>query len=276
MKAKKIEIASATIIYFDDWRKEAADVDSRLRLLDSIAEEIRRSRIAIDLLMLPAGFLQVRSSAELDKLADRVRRRAPDLAVLFGIDVNEAKNHGAKRKGGKDPALGNFAYMATAGRRGPIWGAQQLAASSSHCVHWSRVPNDRVVRLGDNGGAAIGVLVCGEVMADVYGRGKIFRKLREMVHHADVVLDIAHADVRWHRSAPRTWRQALRNAGHHVIVAHHLGQQALCRKLKTLAPNGEPHLIATTQARSQAKRLIVSNADSAEVTAYVDVYRLQL
>jgi len=153
--------------------------------------------------------------------------------------------------------------------------AQQLAATSSHAVHFSTLPADRVVRVGQT---KIGVLICGEILARVYGRGRTISWTRDLVRDADVVLDLAHANVA--TGGPRNWMRALENcsrakqSGRPVMVAQHLAAHLL--KGKKCGDRGSAPLVASEEAISRhvARREVRSLAGCMHPAAVVDIYQV--
>ena len=203
---RKLRVAVATVTYEERWQKDAEDAAGRLRLLERILGKIASS----ELVVLPAGFIRVSTESAAKVRAEQVgalcRART---AIAFGVDLIAAT------KGWRefDPLLQSFGYLALKDGSHPLWHVRQLAATSQQRVAVARIENEeRTASIGESG---IGLLVCGEMMGRVYGKGSRGRRLRAMVDGAGLVVDVAHSDIKV-GSSPRTWSAALRETAKHT------------------------------------------------------------
>src|SRR5206468_2707782 len=123
------------------------------------------------------GFFVCSSTRARDRIARlacaRISRHSS--AVAWGIDV-QARRVIAKR-GGKgvagmgdcDPRLSWFAYLRDADGEMRLSHARQLAYKSSQSIHFSRLPGNRIHEIA---GTRTCLLICGEMLAGVHGRGR--------------------------------------------------------------------------------------------------------
>ncbi|WP_437960324.1 hypothetical protein WME76_12230 [Sorangium sp. So ce119] len=261
-------IAVTTILTRDAWWNEAISVASRLLLLKLILGMTRDAQV----LLLPGGFLRVERESDIDGVLVDVEAVLEGYyqAVLWGMDVADESKKTGKDDCGPDPHLPFYAFLRLADGSKPLWRARQLAASSQQAVYFSALPTDRVVRVGSQ---TIGILLCGEMLAGVYGRGRTTRWTRDMVRRADVVLDVAHADVAVGGS--RNWTWAIEKcadaqpSSRPVMVAQHLAMSRL-DTVKWGAMGQAPRVASQTVLRRHVGRREVRPGGQPE--AIVDLY----
>lgn len=259
-----MKIAVTTVFFEGEWPEAARDVQSRLGLMREVIKKSRGARVVV----LPAGFFRVSHERQLDGVRLKVETalQGCDAAVLWGIDVGEPDKGAAKKDGSLDPAIPSFAFLRLADGSVPICKEQQIAATSKHSVKFGRLPMKRIVQVGRK---KIGVIICGEMLGNVYGRHKNAWKTRAIVRDADVVLDLAHANVAV--GGPRSWMGAIEDcsAQRPVMVAQHLAVRLLhgpqCGK------NGDAPYINANAGQAQ-RRTVGSLGIGTHPAAIVDLY----
>jgi hypothetical protein len=261
-----MRIAVTTVMYEDDWHADAANLNARLALLDGILE----TTTGVDLLVLPAGFVCATSEAAAKKAAARVVAKTRSrVAVVFGCDVTTSKKKARKSK------AQNFAYLARRDGSPALWHVQQLAATSADRIVVNDADDDdRVVSFL---GKKVGFLICGEMMAKRRGRGFGGQRLgKTLVQDADLVIDIAHADVKtgnW----KRTWSAALRDLGgfksrRPVAMAQHLYSESVRNVVKSYADKDGPKRLVYALMPSKPRTKVSDHSDTDRVGGYVDFY----
>ncbi|MGK3994417.1 hypothetical protein [Sorangium sp. So ce1024] len=269
-----MRIAVTTVLVRGEWSKEAADVAGRLLLLKRILGATRDA----ELLHLSGGYFRVDSESDIKGKLPEIEAvlKGHGQAVLWGMDVAEDAKAIAKGVRARDPRLPYYGFLRLADGTKPLWRARQLAACSQQTVHFSSLQTNRVVRVGSH---EIGVLLCGELLGGVHGRGRTAWWTRDMVRGADVVLDIAHANVAI-GGGRRSWMGAIEKcsttepSSRPVMVSQHLdisklgsvkwgamgqaprvaSQAACCRHVerRTVGPEGHPSAIVDLYAIGRA------------------------
>jgi hypothetical protein len=257
-----MKIAVVTILTSSPWSIEARAEDARIGLMAAI---VNRARGA-ELVVFPAGFLVCGSSRARNRIARRVRNllRTCACAVAWGIDVRQVSDRGkAGNKGegaddsARDPHLNWYAYLLDGAGGFVMSNARQLGYMSSQSVDVARVPDDRVLRIG---GLNVGVLICGEMLTSVYGKGRDIDKLRDALDCSDVIVDVAHANLpirgftRWSRAIQATARNAVSGV---VLVAQHLHRENLA--LRKFSTRGSPPQLASRAGRHCCQRRAASS-----------------
>jgi hypothetical protein len=218
--------------------RDPAHNPRRLTLLDELLEIAHRRKAK--LLMLPGGFLTVRTEAEIPgTIAEAARRAdAAKVAVFGGIDVIR-QSHAAKRpaKGVRQVELSYFAFAV-----GPVeprvldtrW--RQTSSTNVNAADVADVADEDVP--GDESivavaGRRVGVLICGELFS---------RRARDSFAalDLDVVLDPGHESMGM--GVTRSMENIARNGGCAVAHAHHVaGWGGQC--LHFVAADGVRHSV---------------------------------
>jgi hypothetical protein len=209
------------------------------------------------------------------KIVDTVDSRA---AVAFGCDVEKSpgtrrnKRSKPKKKRGKKSRglIPKFGYLARRDGSKVLWHVRQLAIGSTE-----RIPFDesrdgaRVVTLG---GTKVGFLICGEMMAKRMGRRFRCGRFGESVlSSADLVVDVAHSDIKTGRSQ-RTWSQALSEVagrGRPLVMAQHLWVDYVTRRVTSYADESGPKRL--NYGISSSDRLAIRDRNGSPL-AYLDFY----
>ncbi|HVX93654.1 MAG TPA: hypothetical protein VHK47_01995 [Polyangia bacterium] len=120
-------------------------------------------------------------------------------------------------------------------------------------------------------GRMVGFLICGEMLA----RSSDQRLGKTLVTGADLVIDIAHADIKignWHR----TWSAAIRGLGGRtkrpVAMAQHLDSERVASTVKWYADKDGPKRLVNTLKQSKARATVADGTDTDRIRAYVDFY----
>lgn len=277
-------IGVVTIIYEESWIDEARDEAAVVDLLGKVIN----AEQCLDAIAFPAGTLVVGPNDDPHECANRIVAKLPKRRsiIVYGVDVRGSegslldhrprKGKGMQRgwDANRYPVLSCFAYAAAPDGSKLIWGARQLGYRSTQAISYSKMPNIRSIRFGT---VEVGLLICGEIMAKVYGRGRPFDRVRHIADQADVVVDIAHADVAL-RSLVR-WTTAIEDVassgsgGRSVLVAQHLATDFIKRALRKYTDEGEVPKLASTASR-HVRRTVVGEVEPGIPEAVIDVYQV--
>jgi hypothetical protein len=187
----------------------------RLALLDDLIAVAVRHKA--DLVMLPGGYLTVRTEAEVPGAIAEVARRAAAvrIAVIGGVDVPpRSRNPKRPGKGGRSAHLPYFAFAV-----GPVeprvLDTRWRQTSSNRENAWGGADEDvpgggRVVAVA---GRRVGVLVCGELFS---------ARARESFAGLglNLALDLGHSGMG--TGVTRAMENIARNGGCAVAHAHHV------------------------------------------------------
>lgn len=272
-----MKLAVASVLTRGSWIAEARDIDERLTLMREIIE------LAGDgaLVVLPAGYFVCPSTRARNRTADRVLQhlRGAACAVAWGIDVRPITDARTSKSGkgaarddyDYDPRLTWYGYLRDARGSLLIAPTQQVAYRSSQFVRHDRLPRDRIHEIA---GTRVGVLVCGEILARVYGRGRSVNRVRDVLKGADVIVDAAHANIpirgftRWTTAIAATGRQAGTRV---TVVAQHLDVDNLHGR--KFATRGEaPRLASRAGDKCWCRREPIVCRRGAGTAALVDIY----
>lgn len=270
-----MDLAIATILTRGSWLEEARDTDRRLALMRELVG--RASDCA--LVVLPAGFFVCGSTAARNRTTESVLQlmRNFSCVVAWGIDVRGTNPQTRSAKGGdedesdRDPTLPWYGYLAEGGSARLVH-AQQLAYKSSQSVSADRLPRDRVHEIA---GTRVGLMICGEILAGVHGRGRAIEKLRDAFGGSDVIVGVAHANIAI-RGFTR-WTTAIAAAARcadtrFVALAQHLDVENL--EGRKFATGGKAPRLASRRANQCWQRRESLFDPGGVPAALIDVYEV--
>ena len=223
---------------FRDPEHNPARLDALDRLL-GVAREL-----AVDLVMLPGGYLTVVSVAEVPAEIAEIGRRAEaaDIAVIGGVDV--VTGSGDPKHSGTTAALPDLPYYGFAvGPVTPVVAGTAWKQTSSTGDNAADVADDAVPgeqRVVDVAGWRVGVLVCGELFS---------RWARESFAAGDLklALDLGHESMG--TGVTKAMENIARNGGCAVAHTHHVAPHS-AGSLHFVQPGGERESVAISECDS--------------------------
>ena len=278
-------IGVVTTLYAEDWQADSRNIPERLNLLHHIV----KAEPNLDILLLPAGTFVVAPNADLNQVARTLESQfpTPRPTICWGLDVRTSSGDSdgpqmARKLTGtppaadddRDPFLSFYALISPSQGSSPLWLAQQMAYRSTQAVADSNLPKNRVFSWGD---VSVGVLICGELLASVHGRKRRVTRFRHITASANLLLDMAHADiaisgfVRW--TAAMDDAVAYADGYRSLLIAQHLCVDSLERELPKFTSDGDvPKLFRGDVCHM--RRTPVGRLTSRFPAALVDVYNL--
>jgi len=219
-----MKFAVAHIIY-QDWETDMRDLEKRTLLLNSILNELSKSKKHIDMLVLPAGFVMTEKVSECDKVASKLISRLPKKhpTIVFGVDCR--RNDDGKKDSSSPPYFG---YVVSQKNKKLVWSLRQKG-TGYHCL----IKPEKVAveeRTFNVNGSKAALTMCGEMTSKVAVKGRIrVVQFLGSLNDVDLVVNIAHGDLKM--SPPKiSWFPAMKSARKPIVVAEHIGQEKTKKK----------------------------------------------